>query len=405
MLASIARRPMSRLAVLAVVALTACTPMSPPIERGPGPTANPIGSSGGYPGGGSGGSSGGYTGGGNGGGGGQGGLVNGDFETGDLTGWTTAGPVSITTQAEAGRYAAQVGASGPAAGAGASTLTQRFFMPYDALWISFQVQPDCESGGLDLDSATLSDGRQVIDLYGPVCDAHGNWLPASADVSIFRGETVTLNFAAFAGAAGDVVSMRVDQVAISEEGDQPGPSCGGDDDCDSGESCDNVCEPQPAPVVGCTTDSDCGGYEECDTGICEPPVPPSDPDSCDSDADCDGGVCDAGTCSDASGDGSCDPSSQSCDGGGSISSGSGDDGSGSGDDGSGDGSGDDGSGGGISSGGDDGSGGASSGGDGSGDDGSDDGDDGSDDDKRVRYHKERKTPAKKGGADAGSGAE
>src|SRR5207248_2204298 len=72
-----------------------------------------------------------------------GGVVNGDFETGSLSGWTTGGrfsPRAVTT-AHGGAYAAQLGST--SAFNGDSTLTQTVTVPTGSPTLTFWYQPHC----------------------------------------------------------------------------------------------------------------------------------------------------------------------------------------------------------------------------------------------------------------------
>src|SRR5262249_28034143 len=83
-----------------------------------------------------------------------GGIVEGNFETGDLSGWSPSGTASVVTTAHGGTWAAMLGASGPTVGD--SAITQTFTVPSGGGVLSFFYQVHCsDTVSYDWATATL----------------------------------------------------------------------------------------------------------------------------------------------------------------------------------------------------------------------------------------------------------
>ena len=71
------------------------------------------------------------------------GITNGDFEAGNLSGWTASGAATVTTSGpHSGTYAAQLGAS-PAPTNGDSSISQSFAAPTGSTGLSFWYNITC----------------------------------------------------------------------------------------------------------------------------------------------------------------------------------------------------------------------------------------------------------------------
>jgi hypothetical protein len=124
-----------------------------------------------------------------------GGLVNGDFETGDLTGWASSGVTAISTVAHTGNFSGRVGDTAPSSD---SSIVQTFDLPGDASVLSFWYQIHCpDSVTYDWATATLTDNTtsSTITLLPPTCSNNGTWVQAVANVAAMAGHNVTLTLA------------------------------------------------------------------------------------------------------------------------------------------------------------------------------------------------------------------
>ena len=130
---------------------------------------------------------------------GTGGIVsNGDFETGDLTGWSTVGPTTSSTTAHGGKFAAQIGSS--SGFTGTTTMTQQISVPAKGTTsLTFWYNSHCTGPRrTDYETAQIrsTSGKRLKQIF-TTCSNKGIWLHSkSYDLTPFAGTDVVLYFGA-----------------------------------------------------------------------------------------------------------------------------------------------------------------------------------------------------------------
>ncbi|MGY0237117.1 alpha-lytic protease prodomain-containing protein [Longispora urticae] len=123
----------------------------------------------------------------------SGSIVNGDFETGDLTGWTKAGTAStVTNPVHGGAKAALVGST---TATGESTLSQTFTAPTGAGQLSFWYRMTCpDTVYYDWATATLRDNGAgtTTTVLARTCATDSAYQQVTAPVSPGVSYTLTL---------------------------------------------------------------------------------------------------------------------------------------------------------------------------------------------------------------------
>ena len=166
---------------------------------------------------------------GGGGGGGGGAIVNGGFEAGSLSGWTTAGASEsvVTSGCHSGSDCAQLGGTGPTNGD--SSISQTFTAPTGATGISFWYDVTCpDTVTYDWATATLKDNTAgtTATLLAKTCVANSGWTQVTGALTAGHSYTLTLtshddNY------AGDPTYTRYDDVTITTGGGGGGGGGGG----------------------------------------------------------------------------------------------------------------------------------------------------------------------------------
>jgi hypothetical protein len=122
------------------------------------------------------------------------GIVNGGFETGDLTGWTAAASASISTSAHTGNDAVLLGLFGKPTN-GDSSVTQSFTAPTGVSTLSFWYHVVCKDVvKYDWATASLTDtttGTTTTPL-AKTCSNNGTWKQVSVPVTAGHGYTLKL---------------------------------------------------------------------------------------------------------------------------------------------------------------------------------------------------------------------
>ena len=143
------------------------------------------------------------------------GVSNGDFESGALTGWTTTGIAKAAGGGHTGAYAAQVGDT---AASHDSAITQQVLLPTGSPQLSFWFKSVCNDiVSFDWGSVTVTPaGGSATTVWGPICSNNGAWAQATADLSAWAGQTVTLSLTNHDdGYAGDPSYTLYDDIAVA----------------------------------------------------------------------------------------------------------------------------------------------------------------------------------------------
>ncbi len=125
--------------------------------------------------------------------GGGGGVTNGGFETGNFTGWTTAGTTSISSTAHSGSHSAMLGSTSPTNGD--SSISQTFTIPSGMGTLSFWYRVVCpDTVTYDWATATLKDNTAgtTSTILAKTCVSDSGWVQVSTGVTAGHSVTLTL---------------------------------------------------------------------------------------------------------------------------------------------------------------------------------------------------------------------
>jgi hypothetical protein len=121
------------------------------------------------------------------------GITNGGFETGNLTGWTSAGTTAVVAGGRSGSYAARVGGTSPTNGD--SSISQTFTAPAANTKVSFWYKNVCpDTVTYDWATATLRDNTAgtTSTILGRVCTNNNAWVQITANITAGHSYTLTL---------------------------------------------------------------------------------------------------------------------------------------------------------------------------------------------------------------------
>jgi hypothetical protein len=121
-------------------------------------------------------------------------LVNGDFEAGSFSGWTTNGTTAIVSGvAHSGTYAARVGGTNPTNGD--ASISQTFTPAASSTKLSFWYHVVCpDTVQYDWATANLRDDTTgtTTQVLAPVCSNTGSWTQVTAAITGGHSYTLTL---------------------------------------------------------------------------------------------------------------------------------------------------------------------------------------------------------------------
>ena len=122
-------------------------------------------------------------------------VVNGGFETGTFSGWTTSGQATaVVVGGHSGSFAARLGTTSPTNGD--STTQQMVTVPAAGGTLTFWYQPHCPDS-LTYDQEQMqvrnTSGATLLTLLN-VCSNSGAWSQVSADLGAYASQNVVLWF-------------------------------------------------------------------------------------------------------------------------------------------------------------------------------------------------------------------
>ena len=124
-------------------------------------------------------------------------VANGDFETGSLSSWTTAGvllPTIVSSGAHGGTYAAKLGSSSPYNGN--SVLKETINVPASGGTLTYWYNPHCPDAlTYDQQQAQIRNtAGSTLATVMNVCSNSGVWTQKTFSMAAYAGQTVVLYF-------------------------------------------------------------------------------------------------------------------------------------------------------------------------------------------------------------------
>jgi len=164
-------------------------------------------------------------------------IVNGEFETGDFTGWTIQDidtpPVVTNTNAHSGTYSAFAGGHPPQfCGfgneiAGDSSFYQQFTVPASGGTLSFwHWECTTDSITFDWQDAYITDSKgNLLQIIFHQCSNAQTWINTVVDLAPYAGQTVRIEFLVHEDTGvGDLTGMYVDDAEVLCGAPSPTPT-------------------------------------------------------------------------------------------------------------------------------------------------------------------------------------
>ena len=149
-------------------------------------------------------------------------IVNGGFETGNLSSWSATGvylPFVVTGHAHTGTYSAQLGASSGSEPNGNSSLYQTITIPstVTSATLTFWYWPSStDTITYDWQEAQVQNtsGTMLAQIM-KVCSNSHAWTQKTFDLTPYKGQTIRIYFNDHQDGYGDLTYMYLDDVSVT----------------------------------------------------------------------------------------------------------------------------------------------------------------------------------------------
>ncbi|MEI7510022.1 MAG: hypothetical protein WCJ62_11230, partial [Flavobacterium sp.] len=149
------------------------------------------------------------------------GIINGNFETGNLSSWNidavSPTPVVNSTSPHAGSYAAALGSFGSSEIFGDSSFYQTLNVPSGGATLSFWYKPNTvDTIDFDWQDAYITDtNSNILATIMHVCSSSNTWTQVNYDLSSYLGQTVRVKFLVHGDNGGDPTNMYLDDIVMT----------------------------------------------------------------------------------------------------------------------------------------------------------------------------------------------
>jgi hypothetical protein len=153
-------------------------------------------------------------------------ILNGGFETGDLTDWVAYSsappPVVDNTLAHSGSYSVFLGSALGGETPGDGAIYQQFAVGAGGTLSFWTLRVTTDSISFDWQDAYIRDtSGNILSTIFHTCQTDSNWGETTVDMSAYAGQTVQIAFLVHGDNFGDATNMRVDDVTFTPSTPEP----------------------------------------------------------------------------------------------------------------------------------------------------------------------------------------
>jgi hypothetical protein len=153
-------------------------------------------------------------------------ILNGGFETGDLTDWiaysSAPPPVVNNAAANSGSFSAFLGSAPGGETPGDSAIYQQFAVGAGGTLTFWTLRSTDDNLAFDWQDAYIRDtSGNILTTIFHTCQTDSGWGETTVNMSAYAGQTVQIAFLVHGDNAGDPTNMRIDDVTFTPSTPEP----------------------------------------------------------------------------------------------------------------------------------------------------------------------------------------